>query len=709
VTLSRRTLEWLRPYWRESVLVLGALIIEVGYWTLVPLALSLLVDNAVSAHDVPLAVRTLTVMIVGFCAMAVASTGRSWVSSQLGGKLLTTQRLRLFDQLQRLPPQYFARETTGDVSARFLTDLNSVETALTLALPELVWGALQIGINVPLLYALNVQLAIMACLVIPLAMIGPRVLAPRVAAAGYARRAAEGRLLTTLQEQISGRSVIRAFGLEALMRHRVHLELEQLGGVTAHEGFQARLVSRSTTFGSAFGQLLVFATGSILVFRGDLSVGTFVGFIGLLLNIGEGVRWLGFGLPLYLQAAGPMQRLDEVFAEPVEAPDRADALAPARLDGEIVLEGVGFTYPGLELASLDGVDLKIERGWRVGIVGPSGSGKSTLLNLLMRAYDPDLGSVVFDGYDARHLRREVLRRHIGVVFQESFLFAGTIRENIRLGRPDASDAEVTAAADAAQLHEDHTKLVGERGGALSGGQRQRVALARAILRDPAILLLDEPTSALDPATEWEFNLTLRRVAAGRTVVSVTHRLQSVVDADRIFVLERGRLVQQGTHAELVEDAAGVYASLWTSQSGFSLASGDGALHADVSPERLAQVPLFGELSATALARLARRFAPEEIAADRVVIRQGDMGDRFYLVARGTLEVTQNDVPEVVNVLEDGDYFGEIALLRRAPRTATVRARTPCILLSLASQHFERLLAEESSVREAIERVAKARL
>jgi ATP-binding cassette subfamily B protein len=235
-----------------------------------------------------------------------------------------------------------------------------------------------------------------------------------------------------------------------------------------------------------------------------------------------------------------------------------------------------------------------------------------------------------------------------------------------------------------------------------------VALARALLRDPAILLLDEPTSALDPTTEAEFNLTLRRAAAGRTVISVTHRLQSVVDADRIFVLEHGRLVQQGTHAELVQETAGVYASLWASQSGFSVSVGDQGLRAEVSPQRLAQVPLFGELSAEALGRLARQFAPEEIAADRVVIRQGDMGDRFYLVARGTLEVTQTDAEGVLNVLEDGDYFGEIALLQRAPRTATVRARTPCILLSLTSQHFEQLLAEESSVREAIERVASER-
>ena len=175
------------------------------------------------------------------------------------------------------------------------------------------------------------------------------------------------------------------------------------------------------------------------------------------------------------------------------------------------------------------------------------------------------------------------------------------------------------------------------------------------------------------------------------------------------MLERGRLVQQGTHADLVQDTAGVYATLWASQSGFTVSTVGDGLYAEVAPDRLRHVPLFAELSASALERLALQFAPEQVPANRVVVSQGDVGDRFYLIVRGTLEVTQADSDGVLNILEDGDYFGEIALLERRPRTATVRARAPSILLSLASQHFERLLAEESSVREAIERVAKERL
>jgi len=716
VRLGRRALQRLRPYWRQAALVGAALVVEIGYWTLVPLALRVLIDDAVSGGDAPLVARTLALMGVGFVAMAVASTGRSWLAARIGSRVLTDSRLRLFEHLQRLPPHVYARRSSGDISAAFLTDLNAVEVALTLGLPEIAWGTLQIGVNLPLLFVLHWPLALVACLVVPMAMAGPRLLAPRVAAAGYLRRQAEGHLLTTLQEQIGGRSVIRVFGLERLMHERVRTELGHLGNLTAREGFRIRLVGRSTTIGSALGQLVVFATGSVLVFRGELSVGTFVGFIGLLLNVDEGVHWLGFGLPPFLQAAGPMQRLDELLAEPVEPADSPDAIVPASLAGQIELQQVSFTYPGGERPSLRDLDLRIAAGSHVAIVGPSGSGKSTLLGILMRAFDPTSGRITVDGDDLRRVRRDGLLGHLGVVFQESFLFAGTVRDNIRLGRPAASDAEVEAAARAAQLHEAIQHLpngyetpLGEGGGGLSGGQRQRVALARAMLRNPAILLLDEPTSALDPLTEAEFIATLGRLSAGRTVVSVTHRLQTVLGADHIFVMDHGQVVQRGSHAALVRDPDGVYARLWASQSGFSV-SADG-LHAEVAPTRLRLVPLFAGLPEPALARLARQFAPERVAGGRTIVAQGELGDRFYLIARGTVEVTQRDgagTEQVLNVLTDGDYFGELALLQHGPRTASVRARTPCVLLGLAAQHFERLLAEETGVRETIERVAAER-
>jgi ATP-binding cassette subfamily B protein len=546
-------------------------------------------------------------------------------------------------------------------------------------------------------------------------MVGPRVLAPRVAETSYRRRQEEGRLLTAVDEQITGRAVVRAFGLEVFMRDRLRTDLRRLSAVTAREGFQARLVGRSTTIGSALGQLVVFATGSLLVFRGDLTVGTYVGFIGLLLNVGEGVRWLGFGLPTWLQAAGPMRRIDELLDEPTEPTEPGSVTTPDRLRGAIELRSVCFAYEGDR--GVRDISLSIPAGAHVAIVGQSGSGKSTLLQLLLRTYEPQHGSIAIDGHDVRDLASADLRQHIGMVFQDSFLFAGSVRDNIRLGKLDASDAEIEAAARAAQIHAVILQLpngydseVGEQGNVLSGGQRQRLALARAVLRDPAVLLLDEATSALDPATEAEFTTALRRVASNRTVISVTHRLSTVVDADQIFVLADGHLVEQGTHASLVRQANGVYAHLWASQAGLHVAE-DG-LHAEVSPERLQQLPLLADLAYPLLAQLAAQFAPQRVAAGSTIISQGDLGDRFYLIARGSVDVLQRDAEGTerrVRVLQDGDHFGELALLGEGVRSASVRAQTPCVLLSLSAQQFERLLAEEPTVKAEVQRVAEDRL
>jgi len=694
----------------------GAIVVEVGYWTFVPLGLRRLIDDAIPDRDAPLLVGTLAAMGLGFLVMAAVSTARIAVTARLGARMLADTRLQLFDHLQRLPARFFAAARTSDLAGRFLTELNTIESALTVGLPEVAWGALMIAVNVPLLYVLNVPLAVVASLAVPLALIGPRVLSAPVAATAYLRRQQEGQLLASVQEQLAGRAVVHAFGLEPVMRERLRLQLLRLRGVTARDGFQSRLVGRSTTLGSSLGQLLVFASGSVLVFRGDLSIGTFVGFVGLLLNVGEGIRWLAFGLPIWLQAGGPLQRLDEVLAAPTETADVPDAIAPARVRGELELRHVQFAYAPGDPPSAADLSLTIRAGARVAVVGPSGSGKSTLLNLLMRVYDPDGGAILLDGIDLRRLARQTLRRQIGVVFQDTFLFAGSVGDNIRLGRPDAADAEVEAAARQARLHDAIVQLrdgyntdVGEHGEALSGGQRQRVALARAILRDPAILLLDEATSALDPTTEAEFNAALNQIAQRRTVVVVTHRLASVVDAEVIFVMAGGALVERGTHPELIQ-RGGVYARLWASQASTTVS--DDGLRAEVAAARLRLIPLLAGVDDDAfLDRLAREFVPERVAAGRVIVTQGEIGDRFYLIARGSVEVVAVDAAgaeRLLNRLDEGDHFGEIALLAIVPRTATVRTRSGCLLLSLSSQHFDRLLADEPRIREMLQRSAAER-
>jgi len=350
----------------------------------------------------------------------------------------------------------------------------------------------------------------------------------------------------------------------------------------------------------------------------------------------------------------------------------------------------------------------------VALVGPSGSGKSTVLGLLQRFYDPDSGVVLFDDVNMRHAAQASLRAQTAVVFQESFLFNTTIRGNIALARPDATDEEIIAAAKAAEIHdfitslpEGYNTVAGERGYRFSGGQRQRIAIARAVLKNPAILVLDEATSALDAASEHAINATLARIARGRTMISVTHRLSAVVGMDRVFLFDRGRLMEQGSHAELVA-AGGIYSDLWRKQSGVQVDAQEE--RATVDAAWLAELPLMKGVKTETLVEVARWFGTELFREDRVIVQQGDKGDRFYILARGAVDVSRIDDGRSVHLakLTDGDYFGEMALLSDKPRNATVRTLTPCVCLSLPRDLFNRLLAREPELRQYIRKISEER-
>jgi ATP-binding cassette subfamily B protein len=453
----------------------------------------------------------------------------------------------------------------------------------------------------------------------------------------------------------------------------------------------------------------------LLVFRHALSVGSLVGYIGVLNLLGQACFRLMEALPEWLAVASGIMRVEEVLDERPHIVDSPGAVVLPGLSREIRFSRVSFGY-GRDGRVLRDASAVIRAGQSVALVGRSGSGKSSVLSLLMRLYDPSGGTITIDGHDLRSVTQESLRAQFGVVFQDSFLFNRSVRENIRLGRPSATDAEVEDAARAAQVHEvilglprGYDTEVGERGGHLSGGQRQRIALARALVRDPAILVLDEATSALDPATEAAFVDTLRHLSRDRTVISVTHRLSSATDADSIIVLEGGRVCEQGTHEDLLR-RAGVYHHLWDQQTGFVL-SRDGR-SARVTPQRLRQIPLFAPVDDTILAALAARFVSRACQPGEVIIRQGEVADTFFIVVRGSVEIAvsvADGQERRIDTREDGDFFGEIGLLRDVPRTATARALTPSLLLTLTREQFQDLLAMAPELRAVVEREAMDRI
>jgi ATP-binding cassette subfamily B protein len=700
-------LRFLRPYRLAAFFLILLLLVDVAFTTAWPLGFKLFIDNALGEKDQKMLLVILAVLVAGVVLASAASIGRDYLFAYLSANVLHDVRLKIFTQLQRLSLDFYARVGTGDITSRFSNDLGSLETAVTWALANLVLNALCIVFGTALLFTLEWRLALVTVVGLILCVVGPRGLARRSSEASYDVMTKHAQLADTVQENANVQSLIKAFGLERRAIDQFRQQSTDLRKLSLRFSFMGYLVERVPNVTILIFEILVVGIGIWMVFLGNATLGTVVAFHAVFVNISVSVGGMAYVMPFVFQSVGGLQRIEEVLDEKPKITDRPDAIDLPEFSNQLTFRDVTFRYDE-QRTSLADVNLEIPQGAFVALVGSSGSGKSTVLNLILRFYDPTSGSILFDGQDIRQVRQESLRSQMGVVFQENVLFNISVRENIRLGNPSATDAEVEAAAKSAEIHDFLVSLpdgydtnAGERGARFSGGQRQRLALARALTRNPPLLLLDEATSALDPATEAAVNETLQRVGKGRTVVSVTHRLSTVTHADRIVVMDDGRKKEEGSHAELLE-RDGIYARLWQKQAGFRL-SGTGD-HAEVDAERLKGFPILSQLDDSILSALTNQFVTERYPAERRVIVEGDPGNKFYIIVRGKVEVSvkpSGDLEVPKAVLQDGDYFGEIALLKDVPRTATVRTILPSVFLTLERAQFSALLEQAPVLRESL--------
>lgn len=555
-------------YRRTLIILAFGLVFESFYDVLVRYSLKFVIDKAVVEGDL----YSLGLILGGLAIGAVLFNGVviacDYIWAKTGGRIINDIRFDMFNHLQKLPVGYYRRASSGDLTARFNADINQIENGMILAFPMAMMGIVEILLTLGLMLFVHPLMCAIAAVGIMISLLIPRFVQARALDASFVLRREEGRMAGHLQENLSGQSVIKAYGLESHVGKDFSVRLDDLLAKMARANFLSYLVSRLPTLSFLLLQLVVLGVGGWLAINGRISVGDLVAYQALLIGLNSAIFNLTWMIPSFIDASAGWRRIREILDEPVVIQDKLDARAIAKFSKSIDVENVNFQYPGAQAPSLRHVNLQIKAGEYVVFVGRSGAGKSSIINLVMRFYESSEGRIAIDGVDVRDATLASLRSQIALVSQEVTLFDVSVRDNIRLGALEASDEEIIAAAKAAEIHdlimslpEGYDTRAGTAGARFSGGERQRIALARALVRKPPILVLDEFSSALDPTTEAEILKTIDRIKGTCTILSVTHRLQMAESADKIVVMRAGRIVELGGHEELLEKK-GEYARLW---------------------------------------------------------------------------------------------------------------------------------------------------
>ncbi|WP_234572881.1 ABC transporter ATP-binding protein [Rhodohalobacter sp. 614A] len=559
-----------KPYRTRFYIATAATLIASGIWLTVPLGLRELLDAVFESGNESM----LNILAIGLFGLFILQAAFSFAGNYhlewVGERVITDLRKKLYQHLHRLGFRFFAERRLGEITSRLTNDVGAIRTALTDSLPQLLTITFSLIGSVSLMVMLNWRLSSVIFLTVPFVTIATRYFGRKIRELSRGIQDELANSTAIAEDALGAVRLVKAFVREDYEVSRYQTAVEKLF-ITAR-----RKVVLTQLFWAGVGILfmstlvIIFWYGGKEVLAGRLTAGDLVAFIIYALNISRSIGQTSRLYTTVNTAAGASERTFELLDETPEIEDSQHAKPVERLNGQVTLDDLWFAYEDGRNV-LKGISFETNAGETIALVGPSGAGKSTLLNLLPRFYDPNQGAILIDGTDIRELKVKSLREQISIVPQEIHLFGTTIKENILYGNLEATDEEVVQAAKDANAHDfiletehGYDSLIGERGVKLSGGQRQRLAIARAILKNPAILLLDEATSSLDSESEAQVQEALYRLMQNRTTFVIAHRLSTVQHADRILVLDEGKIIEEGSHTELIGQS-GLYSHLYELQ------------------------------------------------------------------------------------------------------------------------------------------------
>ncbi|MDH7486602.1 MAG: ABC transporter ATP-binding protein [Anaerolineae bacterium] len=566
-----KVLRYLRKHWLTTLGAYLSLLLATGANLLSPRLLQVLIDRGISAGNMR------TIVLMALILVAVALVGalftflQGYLSEKASQSVAYDLRNALYAKIQSLSFSYHDQAQTGQLMTRATSDVEMVRRFTGMGFLQMLNAVVMLAGSLAVLFAMNWRLTLLILALVPVALVLFSIFGRRVRPMFARVQQNLAALNTVLQENLAGARVVKAFAREPYEAERFRRANQTLLNENLAVFRTLALLIPTIFLVANLGTAGIVWYGGLQVIGGQLSVGELVAFNSYLFMVMMPVGMLGMVFSMIAQASASAERIFEILeaeSEVVEAPD-AKPLPP--VEGRVAFENVTFRYFGSGEPVLKDISFVAEPGQTVALLGATGSGKSTIINLIPRFYDVSEGRVTVDGHDVREVTLESLREQIGIVLQETTLFAGTIRENIAFGRPEASQEEIEAAARAAAAHDFITSfadgydtIVGERGVTLSGGQKQRIAIARALLRNPRILILDDSTSNVDFETELRIQQALDELMKGRTSFVIAQRISTVLNADQILVLDRGQIVARGTHEELLETSP-MYAEIYHSQ------------------------------------------------------------------------------------------------------------------------------------------------